>query len=138
MNRINEAKMSTVIPDVLSNYAAFQQWIEGQMSGLQGHDKGNPWQEFAKHLVPLTDFGKNFQNFKDNPRKTHDKGWDIKADGTSDHDTRTLFTQTKFKMPSQNDLDAVISSFVPLAGVKEGQMPLSGMAVDREDVFSPS
>jgi hypothetical protein len=127
--------MANEIPDMLMSYAAFQQWIEGRLSGLSGHDKGDPWQLFSKELLPLTDYGKSFYKFRDNPRKTRDHGWDIQGMGVDENAHTTLYVQSKFKMPSQNDLDSVISNFTPLAGVPEGQLPLGGMIVDRQDIF---
>jgi hypothetical protein len=123
-----------MIPEILSSYSLFSQWIEGNLSELKGHDKGDPWQEFTKKLIPLTDLGKKFHKFKDNPRKTRDNGWDVKAIHIDEEKTDTLYIQAKFKLVSQNDLDSVISSFVPLAGVDANQLMFSGMSVDRYDV----
>lgn len=125
--------MDQKLPSILSSYGAFRQHLEGQLKGLSGHAKGDPWQEFAKRLVPLTDFGKPFGALRNNPKKTRDKGWDIFG---KDEDTKsTIYVQAKYSVPDINELESVISSWVPLAGVVEGQLPFDELGGGNANVY---
>src|SRR5262245_39419691 len=111
---------------MLSSFAAFQQHIDAQMEGLSGHQIGDPWQEFSKGLIALTDLGKEFPVLRNNPRKTRDKGWDIL--GTRGEDEKEkLYIQAKFKVNDRNVLEGVISDWVALAGIPDGQLTLEGI-----------
>lgn len=78
--------------DMFKTYAAFQRFIEGQLEGLYGHGKGDPWQEFTLKLMPLTSFGKKFQNYKANAKKTRDSGWDVRGISADDDSKRFMFS----------------------------------------------
>ncbi len=124
--------MNTNFPPILSSYGAFRQHVEGQLKGLQGHGKGDPWQEFTKRLIAVTPFGNRFGPPRDNPKKTRDKGWDISA---RDEDAKdTLYIQAKYSVNDVNELDGVISSWVPLAGIDEGQLPLENFRGDNAKI----
>lgn len=125
--------MDQRLPSILSSYSAFRQHVEGQLKGLQGHAKGDPWQEFTKRLMPLTEFGRTFGALRDNPKKTRDKGWDIIG---KDEDTKaTLYVQAKYSVNDVNELESVISSWVPLSGVNEGQLPLDDFSVGNSNKY---
>jgi hypothetical protein len=113
--------MTTNYPPILSSFGAFHQHIEGQLKGLLGHAKGDPWQEFSKKIMPITEIGGEFQTYRDNPKKTRDKGWDIIG---KDDDKKTIYVQAKYTVDNVNELDSVVSNWVPLAGINPGQLPL--------------
>lgn len=124
--------MNQNLPPILSSFSAFRQQIEGQLVGLQGHDKGNPWQEFTKRLTPITLFGGRFGSLRDNPKKTRDKGWDLT--GRDAESNAILYVQAKYAVNDVNDLDSVISSWIPLAGIGEGQLPLEDISGGKANV----
>src|SRR6266545_2003544 len=113
--------MTTNYPPILSSFGAFHQHIEVQLKGLLGHAKGDPWQEFSKKVMPITEIGSEFQTYRDNPKKTRDKGWDIIG---KDDDKKTIYVQAKYTVANVNELDSVVSNWVPLAGINPGQLPL--------------
>ncbi|HEY6021461.1 MAG TPA: hypothetical protein VIY48_16615, partial [Candidatus Paceibacterota bacterium] len=60
-------------------------------------------------------------HYSDNPKKTRDKGWDIIG---KDDDKKTIYVQSKYNVPDVNELDSIVSNWVPLAGINPGQLPL--------------
>jgi len=70
---------------------------------------------------------------RDNPKKTRDKGWDVTG---RDEDTKsTIYVQAKYSVGDINDLESVVSSWVPLAGIEEGQLPLDDFMGGNANVY---
>jgi len=124
--------MSIKIPHMFSDYHTFKEFVQQNLDGLYGHGKGDPWQEFCKNLVPLTDLGRRFPYLKDNSRKTRDGGWDII--GETNDGRESLYIQCKYNVSDINTFDGVISSWASIVGLSNGQMTLEGMVNERSDL----
>jgi hypothetical protein len=92
--------MEIIYPNFLNSYGSLKDHLDGQFSELETSDKsqqkGRRFVEFCLKLLPQIEEFQKYSNFRENPKKTHDKGVDIFGKDQSEEET--FFAQAKYSI----------------------------------------
>lgn len=96
-------------PDFLSDYPAFQAYIEERIGGLNAVEKGRAWLKVVQEVVPQTDMGKNFPPPRAWGKESHDEGVDLWTE--TEDGSAFLYIQSRYSIRGVDDLDEIVSKF---------------------------
>jgi len=107
------AKMNTsktdALPDFLLSFENLTEHFTAHFDALDSNARGDRFLDLAQKIVPFTDAGAAFPPPEASPKKSHDKGVDLLT--VKRADDGKLCVQSKFKLPSKDDFDTIVSKF---------------------------
>lgn len=95
-------------PEYLSDYGQFYDHLQGILTNLNNTEKGKRFADFARTLIKVSEYGKQFERF-DLQQPSHDGGVDIIASAYESEEI--LYVQSKYTISSADDIDSIISKF---------------------------
>lgn len=76
---------------------------------LDSNKRGDAFLNLSLKFTPLTEIGQQFPHLRPSATKSHDQGVDLISDPNNDN--RILCVQARYKIPSKDDFDSIISKF---------------------------
>jgi hypothetical protein len=110
------------LPAFLQTFEDLLGHFDQHFEPLDNTSRGGAFAGLALKLVPFTSFGESFPNLRKREKKSHDDGVDLISDPSVQ--LRILCVQSKYKIPTKDDFDSVISKF----GHFESTHPLGSTA----------
>jgi hypothetical protein len=98
------------LPYFLRSYEDLRQHLDTELEKTSSSvDKGFVFAKFASQVIPLSEYGSDFDNIELNSKKSRDGGIDLYAQ--SNDASKILYGQSKVTIRQVDDIDLIISKF---------------------------